>query len=145
MLRKKGISKVDRLPSQVGEDHLTSDRESIKLLIRESSLASCLCLPGTCREISYIVEPSKKSYRLSLPELDIPEGLTVQNSRSLWRIISYLRIILRSDFASPRENPIWTEISVNSHAVIHVNSFTECAFRHASHEERCEMGRCFSV
>lgn len=48
-------------------------------------------------------------------------------------------------FCFPQGESHLDRISVNSHVVIHVNSFTECAFRRASHEGKCEMCRCFSI
>lgn len=58
--------------------------------------------------INYIGKPSKKSYRLFWPELEVPRSVAVQNSWSFWIIDSYLLIILLSDFPFLGENPIWT-------------------------------------
>lgn len=48
-------------------------------------------------------------------------------------------------FCFPQGESHLDKISVNSHVVIHVNSFTECVLRRASREEKWEMCRCLTV
>lgn len=93
--------------------------------------------------ITYIVEPSKKSSTLFSPELEVPNSLALQNTRSFWELfpIGWLFCFL---IWFPQGESHLDKISVNSVVAIHVNSFTECVFKHAS----CEMWdvvRCFSI
>lgn len=116
----------------------------IKLLIRESSMVSHLCLPGTwvnklyCRVLKEIIQVlfarAWHSWGFGCTQL------TVIVETYFW-FADYFVVW----FSFPQGESHLDEISVNSHVVIHVNSFTEHAFRRASHGEKCEMCRCFSI
>lgn len=92
--------------------------------------------------INYIAEPRQKSYGLSLPELEAPESWALQNSWSLWRLFAGYFAVW---FCFPQGECHLDKIPVNSHVVLHVNSFTEGVLSRASHKEKWGICRCLTV
>lgn len=112
-----------------------------KLLIRKwwksRTLSETFYLPGTLVNNKSSCETLKK----------IIQALFVR-AWGLWEFsCTELMVILENFFLFADYFTLWfcypkrelDKISVTSHVVIHVNSFTEYVLRHASHEEKCEM------